>query len=144
MTAQPIAHHPFSSLSSESIRKFAESIAGEIILPDDARYPKARRVWNHAVNKRPAMIARCAGVEDVQRAIEFARNHELLTAVRSGGHSFAGHSVCDGGIVIDLSLMKLATVDPVHQRVTIGGGIAAAELDCLAQALRWRFHSVRA
>src|ERR1700687_6135002 len=136
MTAQPTTTQTFAKLSSESIRKFAESIAGEIILPDDARYPKARRVWNHAVNKRPAMIARCAGVEDVQRAIEFARYNELLVAVRSGGHSFAGHSVCDGGIVIDLSLMKLATVDPVHHRITIGGGVAAAELDCLAQAFK--------
>jgi len=96
--AQPTANLPVASLSSESIRKFAESIAGEIILPDDARYPKARRVWNHAVDKRPAMIARCAGVDDVRRAIEFARANELLIAVRSGGHSFAGHSACDGGL----------------------------------------------
>ena len=136
MTAQPHANLPVASLSSESIRKFAESIAGEIILPDNARYSKARRVWNHAVDKHPALIARCAGVDDVRRAIEFARTNELLTAVRSGGHSFAGHSSCDGGIVIDLSLMKLATVDPVHERITIGGGVAAAELDCLAQAFK--------
>src|SRR5258705_5870315 len=136
MTAQPTANLPIASLSSESIRKFAESIAGEIILPDDARYQKARRVWNHAVDKHPAMIARCAGADDVRRAIEFARINDLLTAVRSGGHSFAGHSVCDGGLVIDLSLMKLATVDPVHERIMIGGGVAAAELDCLAQAFK--------
>ena len=136
MTARPTANLPLANLDSESIRKFVESIAGEIILPDDARYPKARRVWNHAVDKKPAMIARCAGVDDVRRAIEFARNNELLTAVRSGGHGFAGHGVCDGGIVIDLSLMKTATVDPVRQRITIGGGTAAGELDCLAQAFK--------
>src|SRR3977135_2004659 len=120
MTAQPSATLPFANAGSESIRKFAESLAGEIILPDDERYQKARRVWNHAVDKHPAMIARCAGVADVRRAIAFARTNELLAAVRSGGHSFAGHSACDGGLVIDLSLMKLATVDPVHERITIG------------------------
>ena len=136
MTAQPHPKLPVASLSSESIRKFAESIAGEIIIPDDARYSKARRVWNHAVDKHPALVARCAGVDDVRRAIEFARTNELLTAVHSGGHSFAGHSSCDGGLVIDLSLMKLATVDPAHERITIGGGVAAAELDCLAQAFK--------
>ena len=70
MTGQPSATLPFANLSSESIRKFAESMAREIILPDDARYLTARRVWNHAVDKDPAVIARCAGVEDVQRAIE--------------------------------------------------------------------------
>lgn len=136
MTTQRSADQPIASVSSESTRKFAESITGKIILPDDEQYQKARRVWNHAVDKRPAMIARCANVDDVRRAIEFARHNELLTAVRSGGHSFAGHGVCDGGLVIDLSLMKLATIDPMHQRITIGGGVAAAELDCLAQAFK--------
>ena len=136
MTAQPSASLPFANLSSESIRKFATSIAGEIILPDDERYQKARRVWNHVIDKHPAMIARCAGADDVCRAIEFARENELLTAVRSGGHSFAGYGVCDGGLVIELSLIKVATVDPVHQRITIGGGVAAEELDCLAQAFK--------
>src|SRR5258707_8249916 len=136
MKPQRIEHETIAHLSSESIRKFAESIAGEIILPDDARYQKARRVWNHAVDKHPAMIARCAGADDVRRAIEFARINDLLTAVRSGGHSFAGHSVCDGGLVIDLSLMKLATVDPVHERITIGGGVAAAEVDFFPQAFK--------
>jgi len=136
MTAQPTANQPFAALSPESIRRFAESIAGEIILPDDQRYQKARRVWNHAVDKHPAMIARCANADDVRCAIEFARDAELLIAVRSGGHSFAGYGVCDGGIVIDLSLIKLATIDPVHQRITIGGGVAAVVLDCLAQAFK--------
>jgi FAD/FMN-containing dehydrogenase len=136
MTAQPTTNLPLANLNSESIRKFVESIAGEVILPDDARYPKARRVWNHAFDKKPAMIARCAGVDDVRRAIEFARHNELLTAVRSGGHSFAGYGVCDGGLVIDLSLMKTAAIDPGRQLITIGGGVAAAELDCLAQAFK--------
>jgi FAD/FMN-containing dehydrogenase len=82
------------------------------------------------------MIARCAGVDDVRRAIEFARNHELLTSVRSGGHSFAGHGVCDAGMVIDLSLIKHATIEPGRQLITIGGGVANAELDCMAQAFK--------
>jgi hypothetical protein len=69
MTAQPTANLPLANLGSESIRKFVESIAGEVILPGDSRYPRARRVWNHAVDKKPAMIARCSGVDDVRRAI---------------------------------------------------------------------------
>jgi FAD/FMN-containing dehydrogenase len=136
MEAQRTEIETIAHLDSESIRKFAESIAGEIILPDDERYQKARRVWNHAVDKHPAMITRCAGVDDVRRAIEFARRNELLTSVRSGGHSFAGQSVCDGGMVIDLSLMKNATVEPGRQLITIGGGVANGELDCLAQAFK--------
>src|SRR5260370_22105368 len=82
------------------------------------------------------MIARCAGVDDVRRAIEFARNHELLTGVRAGGHGFAGHGVCDAGLVIDLSLIKQAAIEPRDQRITIGGGVVNAELDCMAQAFK--------
>src|SRR5260370_17202283 len=82
------------------------------------------------------MIARCAGVDDVRRAIEFARNHELLTGVRAGGHGFAGHGVCDAGMMIDLSLIKHAAIEPIRQVITIGGGVVNAELDCMAQAFK--------
>ena len=85
---------------------------------------------------RPAIIVRCANSEDVRLAVEFARDKGLLTAVRSGGHSFAGHGVCDDGLVIDLSLMKRAWIDPVHEKIRIEPGIIAGELDCLTQSIQ--------
>src|ERR1700735_1861396 len=88
-----------TSLLTPAIRKFADNFKGQIILPGDASYERARRVWNHAVDLHPAAIARCAGNEDVVRAIDFARANDLLAALRSGGHSFAGHGTCDGGLV---------------------------------------------
>ena len=109
--------------------KFAATLQGEVILPGDARYENARRVWNHAVDVRPKIIVRCAGCQDVTLAIEFARSNDLLVAVRSGGHSFAGHGTCDGGMVIDLSLMKRIEVDPNRRRVRIQAGVLAGELD---------------
>jgi hypothetical protein len=125
-----------SKPSAVAIRKFKQALSGEVILPGDQQYGMARRVWNHAVSRRPAIIARCANERDVVRSVEFAGRHELLTAVRSGGHSFAGHGVCDGGMVIDLSAMKRSEVDPVLRRITIQPGVVAAELDCLTQAFR--------
>src|SRR2546421_4282167 len=101
-----------SSLNRETIGRFANSLKGELILPDDARYEQARHVWNHAIDLHPTIIARCAANEDVMHAIEFAHSNDLIVAVRSGGHSFAGHGTCDGGLVIDMSLMKRAEIDP--------------------------------
>ena len=110
-----------SAISPAASRKFADSLKGEIILPDDNRYEQARRVWNHAVDRRPAIIARCANSEDVVRALEFAHTNNLLVAIRSGGHSFAGHGVCDGGMVIDTALMNRVQVDPAADRISLGG-----------------------
>lgn len=123
-------------MSLAGIAKLARALTGEVVLPGDRRYPTLRRVKNRAVNKRPAVIVRCANQKDVQLAVEFARSKDLLTAVRSGGHSFAGHGVCDGGIVIDLSSMKRAKIDPAHENIVIESGIIAGELDCLTQSFR--------
>jgi len=123
-----------SPLHAAAIRKFAVNLQGDLILPDDGPYEKARRVWNHAVDHRPAIIARCAGNEDVMRAIEFARDSDLLVAVRSGGHSFAGHGTCDGGLVIDLSLLKRIEIDPRRAWVRLQSGVLAGELDLVTNA----------
>jgi hypothetical protein len=128
--------HSGKTLGSRSIAKFAASMSGDVILPGDRLYHGARRVWNHAVNLQPAIIARCANSQDVVRAVEFARDHELLTAIRSGGHSFAGHGVCEGGMVIDLCSMKRAEIDPLNRSITIETGVIAGELDCLSQAFK--------
>ena len=113
-------------MSISGIATFAKSLTGEIVLPRDRSYAKLRRVSNHAVDKHPAIIVRCATPKDVQLAVEFARDRSLLTAVRSGGHSFAGHGVCDDGMVIDLSVMKRVIVDPVHESIRIEPGIIAS------------------
>ncbi|MFZ0680244.1 FAD-binding oxidoreductase [Candidatus Binatus sp.] len=123
-------------MNISGIAAFAKSLTGEVVLPHDRRYGKLRRVSNRAVNMHPAIIVRCANAEDVRLAVEFARDKGLLTAVRSGGHSFAGHGVCDDGLVTDLSLMKRAWIDPVHQKIRIEPGIVAGELDCLTQSFR--------
>jgi hypothetical protein len=123
-------------MSISAVAGLAKSLTGEVVLPRDRGYAELRRVRNRAVNKRPAIIVRCANRRDVQLAVEFARETSLLTAVRSGGHSFAGHGVCEDGIVIDLSGMKRAQIDPAHKTIVIEPGIIAGELDCLTQAFR--------
>ena len=85
-------------------------------MPGDAEYNSARRVWNWRYDEHPAMIARCAGTDDARRSVEFGRQQHLLTAIRSGGHSFPGYSTCNGGLVIDLSAMKRVHVDPDETR----------------------------
>jgi FAD/FMN-containing dehydrogenase len=86
-----------------ALRDFRASLHGELILPDDDGYDSARRVWNGMIDKYPALIIRCANRADVTHAVEFARLQHLPVAVRGGGHSVSGKSVCDEGIVIDLS-----------------------------------------
>ncbi|HWC11492.1 MAG TPA: FAD-binding oxidoreductase [Acidimicrobiales bacterium] len=107
---------------------------GDVILPADARYDEQRKVWNGAIDRRPGLIARCAGVSDVRTAVRFAREHELLVAVRGGGHSFPGLSVCDGGMVIDLGPMKGIRVDPEARTVRAQAGVLLGELDRETQA----------
>ena len=123
-------------VSVSTIARFAKSLSGEVVLPQERRYGALRKVKNRAVDKRPAVIVRCANRNDVQLAVDFARHNDLLTAVRSGGHSFAGYGVCDGGLVIDLSMMKRVQIDPARETIRIEPGILAGELDCLTQSFR--------
>jgi FAD/FMN-containing dehydrogenase len=107
----------------------AGSMAGEVITPDHAEYDAARKVWNGDIDRRPALVARCASTADVQAALAFARKSGLRVAVRGGGHSFPGHLVVDDGIVIDLRHMNQVSVDPSDRRVTVGGGAVWSEVD---------------
>jgi len=111
----------------------ASSLAGEVITAQDTRYDEARRVWNGAVDRRPAVIARCRCPEDVARSLGFARETELPVVVRGGGHSFAGLSTCDDGLVIDLSLMKEVAVDVDRRRAVAQAGVLGGELDRATQ-----------
>jgi FAD/FMN-containing dehydrogenase len=123
-------------VNATALGKFANKFDGIVILPDDCRYHRARKIWNRAVNKFPQIIARCASRDDVRRAVEFARHHELLIAIRAGGHSFAGHGVCDGGIVIDLAAMKRSQIAPHAGLIRIETGVLAGELDTMTQAFK--------
>jgi FAD binding domain len=106
---------------------FRASLHGALILPEDDGYHSARRVWNGMIDKYPAMIIRCATRADVALAVEFARLQHLPVAVRSGGHSVCGQSVCDGGMVIDLSQMKGIRVDPLTRTARAEAGLTLGE-----------------
>ena len=110
-----------------ALRGFRARLRSEVILPDDEGYPSARRVWNGMIDAYPAMIVRCANRADVARAVEFARLQQLPAAVRGGGHSVCGQSVCDGGMVIDLSRMKGIQVDPLTCTVRAEAGLTLGE-----------------
>jgi FAD/FMN-containing dehydrogenase len=110
------------------------SFGGVLIRPSDATYDEGRRIWNGSIDRRPAVITRCAGVADVISAVRFAREHGQLVAVRSGGHSYPGLSVCDSGMVIDLGQMKGIRVDPEARTARAQAGVLLGELDREAQA----------
>ena len=86
-----------------ALAAFRDRFRGQLVLPGDPGYDRARAVWNATADGHPAVVARCAGVQDVVAAVRFAREQDLLVAVRGGGHSYPGFSTCDGGIVVDLS-----------------------------------------
>ena len=86
-------------------------------------------LWNASVNKRPALVARCSGLADIVAAVNFARENDLLTAVRGGGHNVGGRALCDDGIVIDLSRMRAVHVDPATRTVRVQGGATLGDLD---------------
>ncbi len=109
-------------------------VTGEVIVPSDAGYDSARRVWNGNVDRRPAVVVRCSGVADVQFAVGFGCEHDLLVSVRGGGHSAPGYGTNDGGIVIDLSAMRGIRVDPTARRAQAQGGVLWRELDRETQA----------
>jgi FAD/FMN-containing dehydrogenase len=108
--------------------------AGEVVWGDDPGYDAARAVWNAMHDRRPALIARCRSARDVAGAIAYGRRHDLPIAVRSGGHSMPGHSVCDDGIVIDLRGLNRVEVDPPSSRAIVGGGALLGEVDRATQA----------
>ena len=116
--------HTIAPVHGEAtVQDLREAVRGEIVIPGDDGYADACRVWNGAHDgRRPALVVRCTGAADVIAAVGFARGNDLTIAVRGGGHSVAGFSTCDDGIVIDLSPMNDVRVDPAALRATVGGG----------------------
>lgn len=120
-------HH--TALDDVAVADLSRHFRGAVIRPGDAAYDAGRRIWNGAIDRRPALIARCTGAADVRAAVGFARERELVVAVRGGGHNVAGTAVCDGGIVIDLSPMKGMWVDPRARVARAQPGLLWGEFD---------------
>ena len=115
--------------TATDLERLHDSIHGLVIGPDHEGYDEARSIWNGAIDRRPACIARCTGVADVVAAVRFARERELPVAVRSGGHGVGGHAICDGGLVIDLSPMQGIRVDPAGRTARAEAGVLWGKLD---------------
>lgn len=123
-----------ATVSTADIATFRNQLGGKLLLAGDHGYDAARRVWNGNVDRRPSVIVQCKGSSDVQQAVKFASMRGLLTSVRGGGHSAPGYGTNDGGLVIDLSLMKAISVDPVKRTARAEGGVLWRDLDNATQA----------
>jgi FAD/FMN-containing dehydrogenase len=124
----------FAAPGAAQIARFRERFGGDVIEPGDERYDAARRIWNAAVDKRPALIVRPTSVPDVVAAIRFAREQGLPLVLRGGGHTATSSSTCDGGVVIDLGRLDSVSVDPTTRRATVAGGALLSALDKASQA----------
>ena len=121
------------TLTAADIKDLRAAISGQLLLAQDGGYDQARRVWNGAFDRHPALIARPANTAEVARAVSFARAHGLLTAVKGGGHSISGQSTCDGGMMIDLGQMKDVQIDKAARTAKAQGGVLLAEIDSKTQ-----------
>jgi hypothetical protein len=121
-------------MSKDRLSELEASFAGELVPPDDATYDRHRAVWNGSIDRHPALIARCTRASDVSAAVTFARRTGLPLAIKGGGHSFPGQSVCDDGIVVDLGEMKGIDVDPQARTASAEAGVLLGELDRETQA----------
>src|SRR5258708_830630 len=121
-------------LEEAVVQNFADGLRGPLLRPGGGSYDEARKVWNGMIDRRPALIARCAGVTDVIAAVRFARTHEILVSVRGGGHNITGNAVCEGGLMIDLSPMKSVRVDPAKRTARVEAGLTWGDYNRETQA----------
>jgi FAD/FMN-containing dehydrogenase len=120
-------------LSDLEITSFKKNFSGQLLTNDDKDYDEVRSIWNGMINKHPALIARCKNSKDVSLAVKFARNYNLLASIRGGGHNVAGNSVCEGGLMIDLSLMNNVSVDQKKMTAIVGPGSTLGNTDSETQ-----------
>jgi FAD/FMN-containing dehydrogenase len=111
-----------TEIADAAFQELRTKFRGSLIVPGDDEFTEARKIWNGMIDRRPGLIARCSGTADVIAAVDFARTHGLLVAVRGGGHSWPGRSVCDDGLMIDLSRMRSVRVDLATKTVRAQGG----------------------
>ena len=130
-------------IDAAALGRLGRCLHGELVRPGHPSYDERRRVWNGSIDRHPAVIVRCLDAADVSAAVTFARRSDLPLAVRGGGHSFAGLSVCDGGVVVDLGPMKQIRVDPERRTVQAEAGVLLGELDRATQAYGWPSPSAR-
>lgn len=122
------------TLDSSAVANLSTELRGALLFPGEDGYEQARTVWNAMIDRRPALVVRCAGVNDVKRAVDFARAHRLLTSTKGAGHNIAGTAVCDGGLLIDLSGMRSVRVDPEARVAHVEPGATLGDFDAEAQA----------
>lgn len=123
-----------TTLEAETVNELGKSLRGRLLTRDSDGYHQARTVWNAMIDRHPALILQCVSTEDVVKAVRFADDQDLLVAVRGGGHNIAGNAVCDGGLMIDLSLMKTVEVDQANRRARVAAGATLGDFDREAQA----------
>ena len=122
------------TLDGSAVESLKAELRGPLLFPGDDGYDASRTVWNAMIDRRPAMVVYCAGVNDIKQAVDFARAHGLLTSVKGGGHNIAGSAVCDGGLLIDLSGMRSVRIDPGAQVAHVEPGATLRDFDAEAQA----------
>jgi FAD/FMN-containing dehydrogenase len=120
-------------LPPDDLEALRAALRGTACAPGDSGYDEARTVWNAMIDRRPGLVVRCQGAADVMRAVELARKHNLMVAVKGGGHNIAGSAVCDGGLQIDLSPMRWVRVDRAAMRANVGPGATLGDIDREAQ-----------
>jgi FAD/FMN-containing dehydrogenase len=122
------------AIAQDALAALRAKLRGTVALPGDEGYDAARTIWNAMIDRRPALVVRCLDAADVVNAVQLAHDRKLLVAVRAGGHNVAGNAVADGGVLIDLSLMKAVRIDPVLRTARVEAGATLADFDKEAQA----------
>jgi FAD/FMN-containing dehydrogenase len=121
-------------MNRSDVETLRGAFRGRLVLPGDDEYDAAREVWNASIDRRPALVARCAGPADVLAAVRWARERDLLVALRGGGHNVAGFGTCDDGVVVDMCSMRAVRVGPVDRVAVCQGGAVWADVDHETQA----------
>jgi FAD/FMN-containing dehydrogenase len=122
-----------AQLPEDAYNALLSSLPGRVHTPDSPEFTQACTIWNAMIERRPALVIRCTGTADVSQAVRFARRHDLMLAVRGGGHNIAGNALCDGGLLLDLSPMRSVEVNPTTRTARVGGGATLADFDQAAQ-----------